>query len=101
MNSVDTRESLSATLQYMLEYGISHESWLRWQHDYLLCAAEEEADLYEALRLSERPNRVDRNIGRIFLGERVAPSGVPYESSGEWLTFAKARRISLYKQEGA
>ena len=55
----------TATLQYMLEYGISHESWLRWQHGYLLGEAEEEADLYEALRLSERLNRVERNVGRV------------------------------------
>jgi len=56
----------TATLRYMLEYGISHESRLRWQHGYLLGEAEEEADLYEALRLSERLNKVDRNVGRVL-----------------------------------
>ncbi len=54
----------TATLQYMLEYGISHETWLRWQRGFLLGIAEEEADLYEAMRLSERLNKVDRNVRR-------------------------------------
>jgi len=49
----------------MLEYGISHESWLHWQHGFLLWAADEEADLYEAMRLSERLNRVDANVREV------------------------------------
>lgn len=55
----------TATLEYMLDYGISHESWLRWQHGFLLWAADEEADLYEAMRLSERLNRVDTNVRKV------------------------------------
>jgi hypothetical protein len=55
----------TATLQYMLEYGISREAWLHWQHGLLAGFAEDEADLYEAMRLSERLTRVTRNVVRV------------------------------------
>lgn len=55
----------TATLQYMLDHGISREAWLHWQRGLLAFYAEEEADLYEAMRLSERLNRVDLNVGRV------------------------------------
>lgn len=55
----------TATLQYMLDYGISREAWLHWQRGLLGFYAEEEGDLYEAMRLSERLNRVDRNVDRV------------------------------------
>ena len=55
----------TATLQYMLEYGISREAWLHWHRGVLECCAEHEDDLYEAMRLSERLNRVECNVERV------------------------------------
>lgn len=55
----------TATLQYMLEYGISREASLRWQRGLLRFYAADEADLYEAMRLSERLSRVEGNVDRV------------------------------------
>ncbi|MBD3348599.1 MAG: hypothetical protein GF400_05320 [Candidatus Eisenbacteria bacterium] len=53
-----------ATLRYMYVYGVAWECWLRHHRGNLEFAAEEECDLVEAMRLSSRLNRVDRNIER-------------------------------------
>ena len=49
----------------MLDYGVYREAWLLWQEKLLKGFADDEADLYEAMRLSERLTRVDRNVARI------------------------------------
>ncbi len=62
------REQLSristATVHYMLNCGLALEAWLSWQRRLLAAFAEDEADLYEAMRLAERLNRVERNKKR-------------------------------------
>lgn len=55
-------------LLYMHEYGLALDSYLRRHAGNLRFVADEEFDLFEALRLSERLNNVDRNIARV--GER-------------------------------
>jgi hypothetical protein len=57
------RLSLS-TLEFMRDDALAWESWLRHHRACLAFAAEEECDLLEAMHLSERLNRVGRNISR-------------------------------------
>lgn len=53
-----------STLEYMMDHGVARERRLRRQRVDLGYFAEEEHDLLEAMRLSERLSRVERNISR-------------------------------------
>lgn len=53
------------TLRYMYRYGLALEARLGWHEANLVFRAEEECDLFEAMRLSARLKRVDRNIRRV------------------------------------
>jgi len=57
-------ELSAATLEYMLDHGLASHEWLRRHRIDLGYLAEEEHDLLEAMRLSERLNSVDRNSAR-------------------------------------
>lgn len=54
----------TATLDYMHEYGIAREGWLRYHRGNLLFLADGEHDLFEAMRLSGRLSNVNRSISR-------------------------------------
>jgi len=54
----------ASTLVYMHEYGAALEERLRWHRGNLKFLSDEEHDLFEAMRLTTRLNRVRRNIVR-------------------------------------
>lgn len=54
----------TATLRYMWEASTALEAWLRMHGGNLLAIAQEEYDLYEAMRLSARLSSVSRNAAR-------------------------------------
>lgn len=58
------RELSLSTLHYMVFYGQALEQRLRHHRIELAYVAEEEYDLLEAMRLSARLSRVERNISR-------------------------------------
>ena len=61
-----------STLLYMMEYGLSREQHLERHRIDLGYLAEEEHDLFEAIRLSARLRRVDANVVRIArMNERL------------------------------
>ncbi len=61
-----------STLLYMVEYGLSREKHLGRHRIDLGYLAEEEYDLFEAIRLSARLRRVDANVVRIArMNERL------------------------------
>ena len=61
-----------STLEYMADHGAAHELRLRHHRGNLGYAADNECDLFEAMRLSARLKRVDGNIARAGRGtERV------------------------------
>ena len=51
-----------ATLDYMRDYGLAKEYWLKHHRGDLLFRADCEHDLFEAMRLSARLRSVDRNV---------------------------------------
>lgn len=53
-----------STLLYMMDYGLARERDLRRHHLNLGYLAEDEHDLFEAMRLSARLNRVETNTAR-------------------------------------
>ena len=53
-----------STLLYMMDYGLARERDLRRHHVNLGYLAEDEHDLFEAMRLSARLKRVERNTAR-------------------------------------
>jgi hypothetical protein len=53
-----------STLLYMMDYGLARERDLARHRVYLGYVADDEHDLFEAMRLSARLNRVDGNIRR-------------------------------------
>jgi len=53
-----------STLEYMIDHGLEREARLRRHHVDLAYLSEDEHDLVEAMRLSERLSRVDRNVAR-------------------------------------
>jgi len=55
----------SATICYMYDHSLALERRLRWHEMNLVYAAEDEGDLYEAMRLSERLSRVEVNLVRV------------------------------------
>ncbi len=55
----------SATICYMHDHGLALERRLRHHEVNLEYAAEDEGDLYEAMRLSERLGRVEVNLIRV------------------------------------
>ena len=62
----------TSTLEYMMDHGLALEARLRRHHIDLGCLAEDQADLLEAIRLSERLRKVERNTARTARGnERV------------------------------
>lgn len=58
------RELSSATLNYMHGYGVAWESWLRHHRGNLIFVANNEHDLFEAMRLSSRLNSIEGNIAK-------------------------------------
>jgi hypothetical protein len=54
----------TSTVDYMYEYGLAREGWLRHHRGNLLFLADREHDLLEAMRLSGRLNNVVRSISR-------------------------------------
>ena len=53
-----------STLLYMMDYGLARERDLRRHHVNLGYLAEDEHDLFEAMRLSARLSRVETNTAR-------------------------------------
>jgi hypothetical protein len=53
-----------STLLYMMDYGLARERDLRRHHVNLGYQAEDEHDLFEAMRLSARLSRVETNTAR-------------------------------------
>jgi hypothetical protein len=53
-----------STLLYMMDYGLARERDLRRHHVNLGYRAADEHDLFEAMRLSARLNRVETNTAR-------------------------------------
>ncbi len=53
-----------STLLYMMDYGLARERDLRRHYVNLGYLAEDEHDLFEAMRLSARLNRVETNTAR-------------------------------------
>ena len=53
-----------STLLYMMDFGLARERDLRRHHVNLRYLAEDEYDLFEAMRLSARLNRVETNTAR-------------------------------------
>ncbi len=55
----------SATLSYMYDHSLALERRLKHHEINLVYAADDEGDLYEAMRLSERLSRVEINLVRV------------------------------------
>lgn len=65
-------EVSTSTLEYMVDHGLAREARLRRHHVNLGYFAEDERDLLEAMRLSERLSKVERNILRTGrMNERI------------------------------
>jgi hypothetical protein len=73
-----------STLEYMIDFGLAREARLRRHHVDLGYIAEDEHDLLEAMRLSERLRRVDRNVARTARdNEKVRAELLSRGSGGE------------------
>ncbi len=55
----------TATVCFMHDHGLALERWLRRHEMNLTYTAEDEDDLYEAMRLVERLKRVEVNLVRV------------------------------------
>ncbi len=55
----------TATLEYMHGYWSGFGGWLKHHYGNLRFLAEEERDLFEAMRLSARLTRVESNMSRV------------------------------------